>query len=119
GVRGGRHGAFQCVRAGQCLAFAAVQARKLTISQPIHHPEGDTAMIPDPNDPASRQLAQALEQLSSRWGWFVALGVLLVALGLFALGHVVAATLVSVVFVGTLMLVGGVLQLVHAWRLKG
>lgn len=76
-------------------------------------------MIPDSNDPAGRQLAQALGQLSSRWGWFVAVGVLLVALGLFALGHVVAATLVSVVFVGAMMLVGGVLQLVHAWRLKG
>jgi uncharacterized membrane protein HdeD (DUF308 family) len=72
-----------------------------------------------PQSPLSPDtLAKALNELSDRWGWFVALGGVLLLLGLFALGHVVAATLVSVVFVGALMLLGGVVQLVHAWQMK-
>ncbi|MAK55942.1 MAG: hypothetical protein CML17_08885 [Pusillimonas sp.] len=59
-----------------------------------------------------------ISTLSDHWGWFVALGAIMVALGLVALGHVVAATLVSVVFIAVLMIIGGIGQLIHAWRLK-
>lgn len=64
------------------------------------------------------QLEQALLKLSANWGWFVALGVVQLVLGIVALGHVFAATLVSVVFIGVLMLIGGIGQLVQAWRIK-
>ncbi|MBC7204378.1 MAG: HdeD family acid-resistance protein [Pusillimonas sp.] len=59
-----------------------------------------------------------LSSLSDRWGWFVALGAIMVVLGLVALAHVVAATLVSVLFIAVLMIIGGIGQLIHAWRLK-
>jgi uncharacterized membrane protein HdeD (DUF308 family) len=58
--------------------------------------------------------AAALETLSTKWGWFVALGAALLALGIMALGDVEAVTLVSVVFIGAMMLVGGIVQIAHA-----
>src|SRR3546814_12450729 len=56
--------------------------------------------------------------LRAYWGWFVVIGMALGVLGAIALVHVLAATLVSVIFVGTLMLIGAVGQLIQAWRVK-
>lgn len=63
-------------------------------------------------------LAETLKELGARWGWFVALGLVLLALGFIGFVYVFAATLVSVIFIATLMLIGGVGQLIHAWRVK-
>jgi len=68
--------------------------------------------------PTSGLVADVLVQARARWGWFVALGVVLLGLGGLALAHVFVATLASVVFIGTLMVFAGVGQLVHAWRVK-
>jgi uncharacterized membrane protein HdeD (DUF308 family) len=57
--------------------------------------------------------------IARNWGWFVALGVALLAAGVFALGDVVAVTLVSVIFIGAVLLVGGVAQIIHAFMTKG
>jgi uncharacterized membrane protein HdeD (DUF308 family) len=54
----------------------------------------------------------------AKWGWFVALGIVLIAAGVFALGDVVAVTLVSVIFIGAMLLVGGVFQIVHAFMTR-
>jgi uncharacterized membrane protein HdeD (DUF308 family) len=54
----------------------------------------------------------------SKWGWFVALGIALVLLGIFALGDVVAVTLASAIFVGAMFLVGGIFHLIHAFMVK-
>ncbi|HLR77628.1 MAG TPA: HdeD family acid-resistance protein [Burkholderiaceae bacterium] len=64
------------------------------------------------------ELVRALDKLSANWGWFMALGIAQGILGIIALGHVFAATLVSVLFIGVLMMLGGVGQLVQAWRIK-
>jgi uncharacterized membrane protein HdeD (DUF308 family) len=56
--------------------------------------------------------------LTAKWGWFVALGVVLIAAGVFALGDVVAVTLASVIFIGAMLLVGGVIQIVHAFMTR-
>ncbi|HVZ07329.1 HdeD family acid-resistance protein [Rhodopila sp.] len=56
--------------------------------------------------------------LTSKWGWFVALGVALVLFGIFALVDVVAFTIVSVIFIGAMLLVGGIFQIVHAFMTK-
>lgn len=61
-------------------------------------------------------LPDALRALGARWGWFVGLGIVLLVLGLIAAVYVISATLVSVLYVGILMLIGGVSQLIHAWR---
>jgi len=53
-----------------------------------------------------------------KWGWFVALGVVLLLLGVLALGDVAAVTLISTMFIGAMLLVGGVFQALHAFMVK-
>lgn len=50
-----------------------------------------------------------------RWGWYLAYGVLLVAVGLIALYNAIDATLVTVVWVGFMLIFGGVVELVSAF----
>jgi uncharacterized membrane protein HdeD (DUF308 family) len=49
------------------------------------------------------------------WGWFVALGVAQLALGIVAWFDVIAFTIAGVIFIGALLLVAGVFQVVHAF----
>src|SRR4051795_4559443 len=53
-----------------------------------------------------------------RWRWFVALGVVLVAIAAVAWFEVVAVTLVSVIFIGAALLVGGVFQILQAFMVR-
>jgi uncharacterized membrane protein HdeD (DUF308 family) len=64
------------------------------------------------------RIADALTALSARWGWFLAVGLILLALGLIAAYHVFTATLISVLTIGILILIGGIGQLIQAWRIK-
>ena len=58
-----------------------------------------------------------LGDLKRNWGWFLALGIALLVLGTIALGASVAMTIVSMVLLGWLLIIGGVLEGVHAfWR---
>lgn len=57
--------------------------------------------------------------IRSKWGWFLALGLLLLAFGIVAFGNLLLATVASVFYVGILMLMGGVIHLVHAFQVKG
>lgn len=54
-------------------------------------------------------------RLHDRWPWFVALGTLVVVLGLAAIGSSVAATLTTVLLFGVLLVVAGVVQAVNAF----
>src|SRR5690606_30872684 len=72
----------------------------------------------NPADWPGHTIADALVELQARWGWFVALGIVLLCLGGVALAHVFAATLASVIFIGAMMALAGAGQLVHAWRIK-
>ncbi|MCY2994375.1 MAG: HdeD family acid-resistance protein [Planctomycetota bacterium] len=60
-----------------------------------------------------------LQSLRKRWGWFLALGIVLVVLGMVALGSSAFMTLATMEFVGWLMILGGVLQAAHACSCKG
>lgn len=57
-------------------------------------------------------------ELREKWGWFVALGILMLIVGLIAMLNLFTATLVSVFYVGVLMLIGGIFQIVHAFSVK-
>ena len=50
----------------------------------------------------------------ARPGWFIALGIIFILLGLLAWSDVLATTLASAVFVGMLLIIAGVAQLAHA-----
>src|SRR5262249_13707117 len=67
----------------------------------------------------SHNLGEALHHLKSRWGWLVGLGVVLVIAGVIALLSVVEATIVSVTVVGVMMIIGGVVEIAHGFRMKG
>lgn len=74
--------------------------------------------IPMPSNLSALNLV-GLEELSKRWGWFFGLGILLILLGTIAVGSSVIMTLATMVFIGWLMIFGGVLQAGHAWTCKG
>lgn len=60
-----------------------------------------------------------VEELKRSWAWFLVLGIILIVLGTAALGHAaMAVTLLSVIFLGCLMMVGGVLTAGHAFLRK-
>lgn len=54
----------------------------------------------------------------SKWGWFVLLGIALLVLGVIAAGNVLVATAVSVFFVGAMMIIAGIVEIIHAFGVK-
>jgi uncharacterized membrane protein HdeD (DUF308 family) len=58
-------------------------------------------------------------ELKKKWGWLLALGVLLIVLGTLGLWMSFAMTLATVMMFGALLMVGGVFQLLNAFQLKG
>lgn len=68
--------------------------------------------------PASA-VADKLHAIRANWGWFVALGIAFILLGFVALAHVLASTIATALYVGALIVVGGVVQVIHAFRVQG
>ncbi len=58
-------------------------------------------------------------ELKKNWGWLLALGVLSIVLGTVGLGMTFALTLATILFFGVLLIVGGTLQLVDAFKCRG
>lgn len=58
-------------------------------------------------------------RLAGKWGWFVALGIVMIFAGVCALGDTVLVTLLSVIFIGAVMVVSGIFQIIHAFANKG
>jgi uncharacterized membrane protein HdeD (DUF308 family) len=61
----------------------------------------------------------SLGTVREKWGWFLALGILLLIFGIIALANLFVATVASVFYIGMMMLVGGILQIAHAFQAKG
>ena len=59
------------------------------------------------------------EQLRANWGWFLGLGVVTVVAGLAALAITEFATLVSVVTIGVLVAIVGLVEIVLGFRARG
>lgn len=53
------------------------------------------------------------------WGWLLGLGILFVILGGIGMGMLVGLTMVSVLFLGILMIIAGIFQLIDVVRCKG
>jgi uncharacterized membrane protein HdeD (DUF308 family) len=60
-----------------------------------------------------------LQELKRKWGWFVGVGGLLVVLGTLAAGSALLTTMATVIFIGSLMLVAGLAQVISAFSVKG
>lgn len=74
-------------------------------------------MANDQNMPVSQH--PLFGDLSRNWGWLLAFGILSIILGTVGMGMTFGLTLVSVVFFGALLIVGGTLQLVDAFKCQG
>jgi uncharacterized membrane protein HdeD (DUF308 family) len=64
-------------------------------------------------------LFEGLQTLRSKWGWFLVLGIVLIVLGILALGAPLVMTLTTVMLFGVLLVVGGGAEIVSAfWASK-
>ncbi|CAN7210438.1 HdeD family acid-resistance protein [Neorhizobium sp. LjRoot104] len=63
--------------------------------------------------------APSVLTVRDKWGWFLALGILLLVFGFIALANLFVATVASVFYIGMMMLVGGIAYLLHAFQVKG
>lgn len=66
---------------------------------------------PSPLQRGRRQLKTAVKSLRPRWGWIVALGALIAALGVAALILVVSATIASVYTIAIFMILAGAAEI--------
>ncbi len=57
-------------------------------------------------------------RVTTKWRWFVALGIVLIVLGAAAWLDVVSVTLATTIVVGAFLLVGGVFQIIHAFMTR-
>ena len=58
------------------------------------------------------------QYLREKWGWFFVVGTLLTILGVAAMATPFVASIAVTLFVGTLLLVSGVMQMVHAFGFR-
>lgn len=59
-----------------------------------------------------------LTAVKKNWGWILALGLILIVLGLFALGSTVFVSLLSIIFFGCLLIISGIAQLSYLFFVK-
>jgi len=71
-------------------------------------------MSTDPNLMSNNPLRQELQHLRESWLLLLILGILLVLVGIAAMICSFIATLATAIFFGTMLLLGGVIQLVNA-----
>lgn len=62
---------------------------------------------------------QVFGTLQQNWSWLLAVGILFVVLGVIGLGMLFQLTMMSVMFFGVLLLIGGGAQFVDAFKCKG
>lgn len=60
----------------------------------------------------------SLPPLRNHWGWFLALGILFIVLGFLAIGSAVLVTMTSMIFLGSLLLIGGVVQIGYTFGVR-
>lgn len=58
-------------------------------------------------------------ELRDKWGWFLALGLILFVFGIIASANILTATAVTVFWIGILMIAAGIVEIVHAFAVKG
>ena len=66
----------------------------------------------------SDQIPTGDAAVRSKWGWFVVLGIVVLALGIIAAGSLLIATAASVLFVGAMMIAAGIVEIIHAFGVK-
>jgi len=60
-----------------------------------------------------------LEAVRRSWGWLLALGIAMIVLGIVALWMIPVATMAAVMVLGWVMVISGVVEAIHAFRMRG
>ena len=60
-----------------------------------------------------------MEALSRNWGWLLAFGILMIILGVFAIGAPAVATIAVQIMLGWLLVIGGIAEGIHAFMAQG
>lgn len=58
---------------------------------------------------------KAIPTHHEKWGWFLALGIILIALGVLAAIYVVPTSVVAAMFIGMFIAAAGIVQIIHAF----
>lgn len=59
-----------------------------------------------------------IKDLHNNWGWFLTIGILLILLGVFAVGAATLTTLATMFVIGILVLIGGIIQGANAVKTR-
>jgi uncharacterized membrane protein HdeD (DUF308 family) len=78
-----------------------------------------TAMPPDISNSFTEIHLIGFDAVGRKWGWLCGLGLLLILLGMVAIGAAVFVTLATMIFFGCLLLLAGILQTMHAIAFRG
>jgi len=60
-------------------------------------------------------LSSGIDEVRKHSTWFLAIGIALVILGMVAIGYAVEMTIVSVMFLGWLLIIGGLFEVIHGF----
>lgn len=66
--------------------------------------------------PIGGMIMPGMDEVRRHWGWVLALGILLFILGIFATSAAVTTTLVTILMIGSLLLIAGFFELISAFR---
>jgi len=55
----------------------------------------------------------------NKWGWFMALGLILIALGIIAVLYPVVASVAATIAIGIIVAAAGIVQIIHALSVRG
>ena len=65
------------------------------------------------------RVAETKQLITDKWGWFLALGIVLILAGLAAIAFPFLSSIAAKVVLGWLFLIGGVMMIVHAFQAPG
>jgi uncharacterized membrane protein HdeD (DUF308 family) len=60
-------------------------------------------------------LSSGIDEVRKHSTWFLVIGIALVILGMIAIGYAVEMTIVSVIFLGWLLIIGGIFEVIHGF----
>jgi uncharacterized membrane protein HdeD (DUF308 family) len=65
------------------------------------------------------RLTETKQLVTDKWGWFLALGIVLLLAGVAAIAFPFLSTIAAKIMLGWLFLIGGVMMIVHAFQAPG
>ncbi|MEO8419917.1 MAG: HdeD family acid-resistance protein [Hyphomicrobium sp.] len=65
------------------------------------------------------RLLESKKLIAAKWGWFLALGIVLIVAGLAAIAFPLMGTIAAKLLLGWLFLIGGVMMILHAFQAPG